>query len=114
MSIYKHSTKYTYWLIIFLFFICSRGISFCQDSPSDRDTLATASIPFALSEIPNEFSILSNRLIEISEVIQPKEQIANNDLVVREYITGSQQAGNSDNASFDDVPEIGKSHQGMA
>ena len=87
MKKYRQHAKAKFWNAISLLFILSIGNSFCQDTPLNQDTLATTSIPFAISEIPSEFNTLSNRLIEILKVIQPDEQIVNNDFVVREYIT---------------------------
>ena len=85
MKISKQRTYYKSWLAIFLFYSFSIGNIYCQEPSSSEDSLAVASIPFALSEIPIEFNNLSNHLIEISKVIQADEKIVNNDLIVREY-----------------------------
>lgn len=76
-----------FWLAFSVFFLLSFGNAYGQESVSSEDSVTVESIPFALSEIPNEFNALSNRLIEISEVIQADERILNNDLVVKEYST---------------------------
>lgn len=74
-----------FWLVFSAFFLLFFGNAYGQESDSNEDSVVVESIPFALSEIPNEFNALSNRLIEISEVIQPDEQIVNIDLIVKEY-----------------------------
>ena len=76
-----------FWLVFSAFFLLFFGNAYGQESDSNEDSVVVESIPFALSEIPNEFNALSNRLIEISEVIQADERVVNNDLIVKEYIT---------------------------
>jgi potassium efflux system protein len=72
---------------VLVIFLLSFATSYGQETGAAEDTIAAASLPFAVSEIPSEFSKLTNRLIEVSEALQPVEQITNNDLLVKEYIS---------------------------
>ena len=81
----KRCAKHGFWLSVLVFFLLSFGNAYGQESDSNEDSVVVESIPFALSEIPNEFNALSNHLIEISEVIQPYEKIVNNELITREF-----------------------------
>ena len=85
MNTGKRSSIIKFCLIFFLLSSVLSGNINCQESPSNEDSLAVAPLAFAISEIPSEFNKLSNRLIEISEVIQPDEKIINNDITVKEY-----------------------------
>ena len=75
---------YKFWLLIFIIFSLSIKNVSSQQNISDQDSIAIE-LPFLLSEIPNEFTSLTNRLLEISDDIQPEEKIINNDSIVREY-----------------------------
>ncbi len=70
---------------VFLTFILSIGIIKAQEIPVEEDSLAIESLPFALSEINSEFADIANRIVEISDIIEPDEEIGNIDLIIREY-----------------------------
>lgn len=74
-----------FFYAFFMTFIFSFGNIKGQEVPVKKDSLDIEQLPFAISEIPSEFSRLSNRLDEISEIIEPDQGIVNNDSIVREY-----------------------------
>ena len=63
-------SSYTFWWLIFIIFSLSIKNVNSQENTSGQDSLANE-LPFLISEIPNEFTKLMNRLIEITDDIQP-------------------------------------------
>ena len=53
------------------------GDVYCQARTADEDSLATVISTITFSEIPDEFTRLSNRLIEVEEFIRPEEKVPN-------------------------------------
>ena len=85
MNIGKHKTISNIWLAIFLLSLVWIKNAYCQEPSSVNDSIAAVTSTFAISEIPGEFTALSNHLVEISKIIQSDKKILNNDVVIREY-----------------------------
>ncbi len=71
--------------ILLFFFICIFGSSHAQDTVVETDLQDTVGIINSPSEVSTNINNLSNRLLEIFDVVEPDEDIRNFDLVVREY-----------------------------
>ena len=67
------------------------GSVYCQARTVDEDSLTTVISANAFSEIPDEFTRLSNRLIEVAEFILPEEKVLNDDTIVTEYSAALEQ-----------------------
>ena len=84
METKKPIIKCKFWIVFFLLSWYSIMNMSGQDISTEKDSMAIG-LSFKLSEIPTEFTKLSNDLIEISESIQSEEKIQYNDSIVREY-----------------------------
>jgi len=80
----KTNRIFRIWVVVFLISSLSILKINSQEITSDQDSL-TIDLPFILSEIPTEFTKLSNHLIELDELIKPQEKIVNNDSIVSAY-----------------------------
>jgi len=74
----------SYWIAFILIYLFSILNLKGQETQEKNDSTGVK-LSFILSEIPTEFTSLTNRLIEISDDIQPEEKILDNDSIVREY-----------------------------
>ena len=72
-------------LAVLILFLAPKGDLYCQNSTLIKDSTASVVPSIGISEISGEFITLSNRLIRISNIIQPDNKILNNDDVVKEY-----------------------------
>ena len=84
MKSIKQTFLYKIWLSIFLISLLGIGNIRGQEISPSQDSLSV-DLPIVLSEIPSEFTHLSNYLVEISDVIQAEEKIVNNDSIISSF-----------------------------
>jgi len=71
--------------ILLLLFVLVFGSLSAQETLVESDSLETTEMLISPGEISTNITKLSNRLIEISDIVEPDNYILNVDLIVREY-----------------------------